>query len=428
MLMASRPGAPGRRGAVAFPWLILANIVVVAVLAFMQRLALRRHDQVELQAAVDAAARAAVASLADDHVLTNDPNARQVMWDGLWQNADRFARHNQVHGERLLIHDNPHNYTDGEIVRGGLTAADSLDFNADPKAGTPLDLYHPDLNAVRISLRRRRAGASATAFADHDVIGFYLRDTGVNPAAADPNGEPSADNLPEEAPPPLQKTVPMVPIALKADSWDRMITNRGGADAWHYDPTMKLPASGPDGIPELSVTLTGQPGGADDPLPVWLDPSAKPADFLRQVQRGVAFSDLRTRGGQLLLNDGTQKSNRVELPLQGLPADQMGALAQTFAGILGQPRVWMLYSEVRTDAQAGNQTAVVIGFVTARVMAIRGNPGGPQAGKASSYGPVGLTLQPCVMNVSTAVTNSRLRDLGPRTIFNPYIAKVRLVE
>jgi hypothetical protein len=90
----------------------------------------------------------------------------------------------------------------------------------------------------------------------------------------------------------------------------------------------------------------------------------------------------------------------------------------------------MLYSTVRTDASSGVQTVAVVGFVAARVMDVqfekRDFPG--PDGKPAGAGQIVAILQPTVLNVSTAVTDHPLRSLGPRTICNPYIAKVRVVE
>jgi hypothetical protein len=62
---------------------------------------------------------------------------------------------------------------------------------------------------------------------------------------------------------------------------------------------------------------------------------------------------------------------------------------------------------------------VLIGFVAARVADV----GSEGKGEGLSF-----TLQPCVMSTATAVTDARRRGLGPRSIVNPYVCKVRLVD
>ena len=71
---------------------------------------------------------------------------------------------------------------------------------------------------------------------------------------------------------------------------------------------------------------------------------------------------------------------------------------------------------------------LVVGFVAARVMHVelaetktgsKGTDAGPQ---------LKVTLQPSMKITATAITDACRRNLGPRTIYNPYICKVRLVD
>jgi hypothetical protein len=64
-----------------------------------------------------------------------------------------------------------------------------------------------------------------------------------------------------------------------------------------------------------------------------------------------------------------------------------------------------------------DQTATIVGFVAVRIVSV-----------SVDSGQVAITVQPTLMNVSTAVTDYRVRNAGIRTIFNPYISKVRLVK
>ena len=101
--------------------------------------------------------------------------------------------------------------------------------------------------------------------------------------------------------------------------------------------------------------------------------------------------------------------------------------------ILGQQRVWMLFDQVIPTA-SGQQVSVV-GFVAARVMNVTNETDG--GGNVTA---VTVTLQPTMLLTSTALTDRSKRQLGPRTvaqtlnptnknsIFNPYIARVRLVN
>src|SRR5262249_16713315 len=148
------------------------SLVIVVILLFTQRMTLRRHFQVELQNAVDAAALAAVADMARDDVLCGDPDIREEMMAGCRRSAKHFAALNRVQGERLHLKDNPKNFVDGEVVLGQLDGPESRDFDAELKG--PFDPHMPDLNAISIALQRGRTAARAGAYADHDVIGFEV--------------------------------------------------------------------------------------------------------------------------------------------------------------------------------------------------------------------------------------------------------------
>src|SRR5206468_4073681 len=96
--------------------------------------------------------------------------------------------------------------------------------------------------------------------------------------------------------------------------------------------------------------------------------------------------------------------------------------------IIGQPRMWMLYSHALPDRKTDG-TLRVVGFVAARVLAVeRDSHGDSPKGQGHEHRGLEVILQPCMFITATAVTDYRRRDLGPRTLFNPYVCKVRLVE
>ena len=94
-----------------------------------------------------------------------------------------------------------------------------------------------------------------------------------------------------------------------------------------------------------------------------------------QIQRGVVYADLPGQNGQLpgqfLLNPGdavppcAPSALNVAMPSTApLPCGGARILAHGLEGILGQPRIWMLYS--RIQGQGGISTLSVVGFVVAR--------------------------------------------------------------
>jgi hypothetical protein len=455
MVTASRtpPARRGRRPATASSWLIFTGIVTLFLLGGAERFLSRNHLRVELQNGADAAAHAAARALVTDSVLSQKFPQDEASRDELIRTArkagDRFGRLNRVGGQPLVLKDNPQNLTDGELYAGTLAQPLSRDFLAEPRLG--FDPYHPDLNAVRVVVRRGHAAASATYCIDRDVVGFRLKPPQPPPAR------------PADALPPL--TIPLVPLAVlsqpclpaenrpecwrkkDANTWERRIMALGGTDEWEMDPNppkgqpslpIRTEAGKGDGIPEIKVTLgAGTPRGDngrlirldDTPLaPNGPDPFDR---LLAQVYRvkgsqGVAYDDLNLKGrrGEVLLNDGTRRDpktdpnpNHVALPRQALPSDRAKDLYQSLLNIRGQPRVWVLYSSV--DQSVDSQIVDAVGFVVARVMDVR---------SAGASDQLTIVLQPSVLVTETAVTDGTLRDLGPRSLYNPYVARARVVE
>jgi hypothetical protein len=305
-------------------------------------------------------------------------------------------------------------------------------------------LYRPGRNTVVLELRRDRVGGSAAAFVDRDVVGFQIQE---GMTVADRPGAPDA--------------LPLMPFALLTDpddcrkkdkkdqestddggkdgegdagddgvaarcagkdkdSWEYQVMARKGEDAYRCRAEDGAVEATADHIPEMRVAL-GRNGrlvrlGADG------DGAADRA--ARQVGDGVTAADLAGLGGAdrrgRLVLDGGPGPNRLRLA--GLEAPESGEARERLAGelkqVLGRPRVWMVYSRTPPDEGAGDVVEVV-GFVAARVMAV--DPDG-------SAGPLQLVLQPCMLVTGTAVTDHTRRDLGPRTLYNPYVCKVRLVD
>jgi hypothetical protein len=288
---------------------------------------------------------------------------------------------------------------------------------------------------------------------DRDVIGFKIE---------------GAMSLPGQSIP----AIPVMPLAILTDplhpgdtdhcddkdhdSWEyRILARKGleddGKDHFRLNPETGRPEPGNDDIPEIRVTIhLGRDNdkdrdnkhgrnGADKRGKDKGDERGRGhhrengrlaavgvkdvAETIRQFRTGITYRDLWDRDGQLVLGDGGDHgspTNRVELPETTLPPERAKLLAQTLNDILGQPRVWMLYSEAQE--QDSPRSLDVVGFVAARVMKVETDSSEDEPTQIS------VILQPCLMITATAVTDYRRRDLGPRTLFNPYVCKVRLVE
>jgi hypothetical protein len=444
-----RPRGRTRRGTMSVPLLVVYSVLLIVMLWASQQLSFRSNARVELQNADDAAAHAAARALVSESAFarpyvsgTNKVDIRTTLISSARADARRFARLNRVMGRPLVLRDNPDNLLDGEIYVGTLSANPTA--RTFGPATSFFDPYNPDLNVVRIKENspRSRVRSSSTYYVDRDVVGFRLK------------------------PPPGSSTtfpsVPMVPFAILTDpclpadntlacwqgkaasTWEGAIMARKGVDNYLMDSTGK-PAYSPgagDGIPEITVTLTEKDASGDNAQVVYFDETkvGSVATLLLQIQNGVVYGDLPANNGQaagqFLLNaqdsvppppSGTTPATANQaMPATGaLPKDAAALLVNGdpsqptpttgLKGILGKPRVWMLYSGVPSGGK--NPTVSVVGFVVARVMSV-----------TASGGAVTITLQPSVLVTDKAVTDWALRSLGPRTLYNPYIARLRFVE
>jgi hypothetical protein len=394
----------------------------------------KNHLRHELEVAEEAAVLAVANHLVDDFLLTEDPQRQQVVEKRALEAGRSLAALHHVGRHPLFLKENPANETNGDLILGTLIHPFSREFAASA-VGRP-ELYHPNRNAVRAAVQRRGVGASVTAFVDRDVIGFKI----AGAMTVVKNG-PSA--------------IPVAPLALLTDpapyprpeewaerdraSWEyRILARKGlennGQDFYRLDPKTGRPEPGSDNVPEIRITLLA---GADEN-----DPSAggerhrangrlvgvgvnQVRRAIRQFLQGITAPDLLPRGGKLLLGEGqglTRNANRLLLPRLEPSTADLPVLAQALTDILGQPRVWMLYSEA---SEEGPTPALnVVGFVAARVMQVETSSSDGKGGVRR----LSFILQPCMLVTATAVTDFRRRDLGPRTLFNPYVCKVRLVE
>ena len=435
----SRP----RRGTITLVWFVFWSILLVVLLWGAQRVAFDSHARVELQNGVDSGAHAAARTLITDSVFSLDyasagssvvPIDRNALIKQARTAGEGIAGLNLVMSHRLFLQDNPNNDTHGELYIGTLDDPASRTFinlNA-----TGYDPFNPDLNAVRVKAHRSRAGASATYFIDRDVVGFRLK-------------QPPTSS-------PTFPFIPMVPIAILSDpcppsqnnpacwggnnkntsSWEYQIMARNGLDQWTINSSGQ-PVLGSDGIKEISVTLTEGGSSSDNGQPVYFN-SAAPSfgTLVSQVTNGIVYGDLPAnngsgsvsaqQAGQFQLNYGSQTLNlnqasaaTVPLPSGGAATLQGSSSTQNpsgLLGILGEPRIWLLYSQVQ--GTSGNLTVNVVGFVVARVMSAQ-----------LTGGSLTIVLQPSVLVIDEkAVTDWTLRNNGPRSLYNPYLARLRFVE
>jgi Flp pilus assembly protein TadG len=361
-------GAAAVRKGMAAPWFVAAAPVLVLLAVMAVQVANLRHRQLELHTAVEAAALAGANALLDDSLLSEQPDGMAI--DGRARAAAaRYAAFNPVAGKPLDLDPNAQNFTDGELVLGTLDNPFNHAFDAS-------GVGRLDRNAVRVAGQRHGVAASATAFVDRDVVGFKIQGLTSLPAPAGGQAIPS---------------VPVFPLAIPAEDWDR--------------------AAG-----ELEVTFGA--GGSGRAVGVGV---ADAAGVARQVQTGLTYLDLAGTdfAGALLLDDGLksdppEQKNYRRLPLLELAPDGLEEIAAALRSQVGRPRVWMLYAR---GADRREDEVKVIGFAAGRVVGI-----------TAESGVLTVIIRPCELATGTAVTDYTRRDWGPRSLANRTVAKVRLVE
>jgi hypothetical protein len=389
----------GRRGAI-IPWFLVATLAVFLIIYTTWFLISHRHRQEELQAACDAAALAGAIALCDEELLSDHPHRFEVVHERARAATLKYACLNFVDARRLKLDPKGLNCPDGEMVLGHLDCPDSRDFDC--------TLDNPELNAVRVKVKRGGTIAAATAFVDRDVIGF--RPQGQNP-------------------------LPVVPLAILADlipslffpmldSWDAQIEGRLGTFHWLIDPETLKPrhvrkGERDDRIPEIRVCFTTKRRRCNGRVARIGDVGNEDAVW-RQVRDGISRCDLQQLGGELVLPDPRETSEPLFLPRLELSEDDLKEFAQAFLKmqLTGERRIWMLYSpKFDRKRHDGEPVLGVVGFVAAHVMDVR-----LQKDKLC------VVLQPGMRITDTAITDCKRRDLGPRPIHNPYVCRVRLVE
>lgn len=213
-------------------------------------------------------------------------------------------------------------------------------------------------------------------------------------------------------------TVPAWPIAILEKSpddsvpaWALMIEAREGADQYGWDATNHQVVEGPDGLPELTLSLPGKDGVGNMVL---VDIGAGLADdvLMRQFQSGWSRDDLAERDGQFSMqnapfpmNASTTFSNEIESELEKQ---------------IGKPRIALLYSTIvppgRGRSQRNGLNVEVTRMVGLRLMAVDHTPGG-----------IKLVVQPAVISTRTAVVDEDALYRGA-TQGNRYIYKLGLTD
>lgn len=385
-MLARRPGHASVYALIALPVMLG---VLVLVLVFVRQ----RDTATELRNAAVASALAAAGELADDAMLTDDPDRILPVLERARAVADGVGQRNLVEGKRLTIHP-PKGDQPGDLQFGYFDPTDGVEgqFRPLPKDPTGKDLGK--LDAVRLTAKhpfRDCVFTRVTAVFDRHVCGFRP--------------------LPD-------RPAPLVPIALydgvhdsDHPAWGKTVA--AGKDKWARTDGKPVWVSGRDGLPEVTVRVGWQKDKGDGAVcgfPVRFGDGDREG-LLKQIADGVSAADLHRHGGEISLCDekknhahgdpewclphdddddhkgkgkGGKKDDEEEWD-GDLPLGLFRQLART-----GEARVWPVFSGFDDDGKA-----VLVGFTAARVVA---------AERERGTGAVLLTLQPAVVATPTAVT------------------------
>jgi len=414
-----RPGAVSIYFLLAIPVLCLA----VAIALYSAQLNRARTD---VHRTADAAALAAAQTLVDDRMLMSDPQALFELFEEARQEAQYYASENPAYGEPIELRSNRSNDPDGDIVFGtfhpGRTDFVVADFEQ------PTHDWMKLVNAVRVTAQRSQERGTAAHLNDGPLLSRTPTDiVRYSTAILDRSviGFRQVDHRP----------IPLAPLALLSDltgeiseSWESQVEQQNGPDTWRFDHHERKcrPEADGDTIHEMVVRLRSKGASADAQGGAQSERRSNAcllqigtqnfSSLCQQFLAGVVSEHLAEFGGKFVLD----LDNTLIVP--GSPFGPQPSTAEHALllkslqqlGLLGEPRIWPLFS--RFDESAG--LPVVTGFVAARLTEVR----------SEDNGDVLFVLQPCVLSLVGAITESSRRGQGEAPPINRYLCRVRLVE
>jgi hypothetical protein len=236
-------------------------------------------------------------------------------------------------------------------------------------------------------------------------------------------------------------TIPMMPFCLPdddgetgAESWSLRIEKRPKSDRFAWVEERNVVESGPDGLPEITVTLTsGRPSMTCEalvPLQWCRDPFGSRA-FQRQMSSGLSDDDLTSVG---LENIRFPQS----VTTCSIPRSALDGLAEELGRLKGRAMLWCLTDVNQSNDSDADNSADSSVTVTNAAAAEEGSADPePVPDRITLTRPVAarivhvrmrskqqvqVTLQPCVLATVTAMMESAV----PAN--NRYVYSVRLVQ
>jgi hypothetical protein len=254
------------------------------------------------------------------------------------------------------------------------------------------------------SAGQARIGVSATACLEHAPVGFL------------PGGHVTIPLLPFGIVD--QCTADAAPVN-SGGTWSQHIENGKGCDNLTWHPESHSVVQGPDGLPEITMTLSSNSAGgsADSFVPLKLSaisPAGGSSQAVNWLQNGVSSADLQTLGLNHLSFPCTISTVSLSRPeCVDVAAWLQSHTGQSFIVCLCNSAVFEPApgSSSTSITKTPLSTAQLDRAVAARIMACGVSP----------KGDVRVVLQPCVLITSTAITSS-----SPQATLNRYVYSVRL--
>lgn len=264
---------------------------------------------------------------------------------------------------------------------------------------------------------------------EYHVPLFFSGLTGLRSANPGVSSTVVLEHAPAAFRPGPKSSVPMLPFAVldrapgSSDSpdttghWTRNIESGTGSDHFSWNASSRQFEFGPDGLPEVTVTISSgtslsgpdafvplcfcatRAGQASSGIPEW-------------IENGLAHDDLQTLGLHEVAFPGS-------LPTLSLSSRQLNSVSGALQRKVGEPFVVCLGSvgpppgngQENSDSSAALSAISLLRPVAARIVRVAQGNGGT----------IRVTLQPCVLATSTAITASS-RSVAA----NRYVYSVRL--
>lgn len=200
--------------------------------------------------------------------------------------------------------------------------------------------------------------------------------------------------------------------------WSQKIESGKGFDNLTWNPESHSVVQGPDGLSEITMTLSSNSAGgsADSFVPLRFSAWAPTGDLSQAVnwmQNGVSSSDLQSLGlDQLSFPSTIPASTLSRMECADVGAWLQSHTGQSFIVCLCNPTIGRETNSSSASTASSKLSAVQLDrAVAARIMACGVSPNGD----------VRVVLQPCVLITSTAIMSS-----SPQATLNRYVYSVRL--